>query len=344
MPGSTWQPKNTWELHKFKHHVTEKVNKELKTGRLLPLQSTNYVFLFTKPKVNKVESRFLIDCIPRNEVTISNPTLLPNIKEILNWTAATKFKSKLDLIDGYHNIRIHPDSVKHSTIVTHMGLHDSQVMQQGDKNTPATMMRVINHLLTYQLDRIYKIYIDDIIIATHTYAEHKKRVREIMRVLEKAGMWFNKDKCKILPKRLHILGFIITEHELEPDSTKIESIKQYPRPTTRKKLQRFMVMVNYLRIFCPNLAVKAGPLSELQGGTKRFKWTEMHEESFKQCKEIIQSNRVLKLINHESGEPIYLITDASQSGIVGSIAQYDSTGKIRPAEFHSRKFNPRQFY
>jgi len=105
-----------------------------------------------------------------------------------------------------------------------------------------------------------------------------------------------------------------------------------------------MGMVNYLRIFCPNLAIKAGPLSELQGETKRFKWTEMHEESFKQCKEIIQSNRVLKSINHESGEPIYLITDASQSGSAGWIGQYDSTGKIRPAEFHSRKFNPTQFY
>jgi len=225
-----------------------------------------------------------------------------------------------------------------------MGLHDSQVMQQGDKNTPATMMTVMNHLLRYQLDRICKIFIDDIIIATHTYAEHKKAVREIMRVLEKAGMWFNKDKCEILPKRLHILGFIMTEHGLEPDPTKINSIRQYPRPTTRKKLQRFMGMVNYLRIFCPNLAIKAEPLSELQGETKRFKWTELHKESFKQCKEIIQSNRVLKPINHESGELIYLITDASNSGIAGWIGQYDSTGKIRPAEFHSRKFNPTQFH
>ena len=103
-------------------------------------------------------------------------------------------------------------------------------------------------------------------------------------------------------------------------------------------------MVNYLRIFCPNLAVIAGPLSELQGETKRFRWTELHEESFKQCKEIIQSNRILKPINYELGEPIYLVTDASQSGIVGCIRQYDSTGKIRPAEFHSRKLNPTQFH
>ena len=135
-----------------------------------------------------MEPRFLIDCILRNEVIISDSILLLNIKEILNWTAARKFKTKVDLTDGYHNIRIHPNSVKHSTIVTHMGPHDSQVMQQGDKNAPATMIRVMNHLLRYQVDRICKIYIDDIIIATHTYAAHKKAVREVIRVLEKAGM------------------------------------------------------------------------------------------------------------------------------------------------------------
>jgi len=202
----------------------------------------------------------------------------------------------------------------------------------------------MNHLLRYQLDRICKIYIDDIIIATHTYAEYKKAVRETMRVLEKPGIWFNKDKYEILPKKLHILGFIITEHRLEPDPTKIDSIKQYPRSMTRKKLQRVMSIVNYLRIFCPNLAVIAGSLLELQGETKRFRCTELHEESFKQCKEIIQSNRVLKPINHESGEPIYLVTDASQSGIAGWIGQYNSTGKTRPAELHSRKLNPIHIY
>jgi len=63
----------------------------------------------------------------------------------------------------------------------------------------------------------------------------------------------------------------MTEHMLEPDPTKIDSIRQYSRPTTRKKLQRFMGIVNYLRIFCLNLVVKAGPLLELQGETKRFK-------------------------------------------------------------------------
>jgi len=216
---------------------------------------------------------FLVDCIPRNAVTIPDLTSLPNIKEIINCTAARKFRSKLDRTDRYHNIRIHPDSVKHSTIVIYMGLHDSLVTQQEDKNAPATIMRVMNNLLRNELDKICKIYIDNIIIATHTYGEYKAAVKEVMKTLEKVGMWFNKDKYEILPKRLHMLGHIITEHGLEPYSIKIDSIREYARPKTRKQLQRFIGMINYLRDFCLKIAVVSEHLSELQGETKRFKWT-----------------------------------------------------------------------
>jgi len=100
--------------------------------------------MFTILKADKKEPRFLIDSIPRNKITIKDLTPLPNIKEIINWVAARKYRSKLDLTDGYHNIRVHSDSVKHHTILTHMGKFDSLVMLQRDCNAPATMMRAMN--------------------------------------------------------------------------------------------------------------------------------------------------------------------------------------------------------
>jgi len=126
------------------YYITQKINKELATGRMRASKSDNCIWMFTILKADKKEPRFLIDCILRNKVTIKDLTLLPNVKGIINWVAARKFRSKLDLTDGYHNIRVHPDSVKHNTILTHMGKFDSLVMLQGDCNVPATMMRVMN--------------------------------------------------------------------------------------------------------------------------------------------------------------------------------------------------------
>jgi len=102
-----------------------------------------------------------------------------------------------------------------------------------------------------------------------------------------------------------------------------------------------MGVVNYLARFCKDLATKGRCLYELQGSTKQFKWTHLHDEAFKQVKELIMSNAVLKPINHDSNEQIYLITDASNIGLSGWIGQKED-GVIRPAVFHSRCLNKGQ--
>jgi len=92
-----------------------------------------------------------------------------------------------------------------------------------------------------------------------------------MDILGKAKIWFNKKKYQILPQRLEILGHILTDKGLQADPTKIKQIQDYPVPTTRKQLQRFMGIVNYLRGYCPDLASISTGLAELQEETKQFK-------------------------------------------------------------------------
>jgi len=68
---------------------------------------------------------------------------------------------------------------------------------------------------------------------------------------------------------------------------------------------------SYFLLMCPDLASISTGLAELQGETKRFIWTYIHQKAFDRCKELIMSNQILQPINHESGKLIYLITNAS---------------------------------
>ena len=78
--------------------------------------------MFTQPERDKPEERrFLQDCRPRNAVTIRNHTPLPNTEEAIEFVAARPLWSKIDLTDGYHNIRIYPHSEEHTTFLCHMG-------------------------------------------------------------------------------------------------------------------------------------------------------------------------------------------------------------------------------
>jgi len=154
-------------------------------------------------------------------------------------------------------------------------------------------------------------------------------------------MWFNKDKCQIMPQRMELFRHVLHNNGLEANHEKITKVVDFKTPTNRREIQRFMGWVNYLARFCKDLATKGRCLYELQGLTKQFKWTHLHDEAFKQFKELIMSNAVLKAINHDSDEQIYLITDARNVGLSGWIGQKEDS-VIKPAAFHSRCLNKGQ--
>ena len=54
------------------------------------------------------------------------------------------------------------------------------------------------------------------------------------------------------------------------------------------------------------------------------------------------SNKVHKPINPDPDQRIYLICDSSNIGLSGCIGQMQDDGIIRPARFHSKKFNNAQ--
>ena len=85
IPGATW-PVRDWKqsYNRFLPEFTEKINSEIISGRIVPNESTQYITMFTKAKADKPEPRFLLDCVPRNKVTIKDKTPRPNISQIID--------------------------------------------------------------------------------------------------------------------------------------------------------------------------------------------------------------------------------------------------------------------
>ena len=54
----------------------------------------------------------------RNQYTEKDKTPLPNQDLILQTVAANPFRSKIDLTDGYHNIRVEEADEKYTTFMT----------------------------------------------------------------------------------------------------------------------------------------------------------------------------------------------------------------------------------
>ena len=59
-------------------------------------------------------------------------------------------------------------------------------------------------------------------------------------------------------------------------------------------------------------------------------------------KQLVSRYEVMKPINHESEKPIWLITDASDTGVGAWVGQGPTSDTARPAALHSQKFSNAQ--
>jgi len=75
--------------------------------------------MFVKIKVGKL--RLCADYRALNEVTKKDRHLLPLISEVLDRLGGAKYFTKLDIKDGYHNIRIREGDESKTTLSTRLG-------------------------------------------------------------------------------------------------------------------------------------------------------------------------------------------------------------------------------
>jgi hypothetical protein len=187
-PGAKWSPRYHTNYDRFQPQMMEKIRTELATGRIRPSSEPNTILLFTTPKKDldakgEPQPRYVYDAVPRNE-QVNKPTMpMPSVKQIIEWLAGKNYRSKYDIVDGYHNIRMHEDSVKWTAFETMIGTFVSEVMQQGCALAPQTMMRAMSYLLRDYIGDTVMVYIDDILIGTDTYEEHVRITREIMQIM-----------------------------------------------------------------------------------------------------------------------------------------------------------------
>ena len=138
------RPRKFTPAEAFRDQLEEKIDRELQSGRIYPATDPSACSIFMVKKYDKPnEARFLFDLVDRNKITQKDNTPIPDITSIINQIARHPFRSKIDLTDGYHNVRIEPESEKYASFYTTIGTFRTRVMQQGDCNAPATFMKLM---------------------------------------------------------------------------------------------------------------------------------------------------------------------------------------------------------
>jgi hypothetical protein len=114
-------------------------------------------------------------------------------------------------------------------------------------------------------------YIDDILIHSENLEDHAVHVRECLERLEKYGLKLNINKCDFGARRIKYLGHIISAEGVQPSDDKIKAVRDFPEPTSVKKIREFTGLCNYFRNHIKNYALLSGHLSRLT--KKNCEWT-----------------------------------------------------------------------
>ena len=278
--------------------------------------------------------RSLADLRELNKRIRRKPFPLPKINDILQKLEGFQFATALDLNMGYYHIRLSPFSSSLCTIVLPWGKYEYLRLPMGLCNAPDIFQEKMSELMSGL--EFARAYIDDLLIITNgTFETHLKQLEQVLTRLAEANLKVNLVKSHFAQHETEYLGYEITRDGIRPKMKKVKAIMQIETPTTRKKLRRFIGMVNFYRDVWPMRAHVLAPLSKLTSNKVPWKWTEEHQQAFEEMKRIIAKETLLTYPNFS--KPFTIHTDASDLQLGACISQ---DGK--PIAFYSRKLNPAQ--
>ena len=125
-----------------------------------------------------------IDFSDLNKKTIKNRYPFPRIDEIMDDLFGAKYFSKIDLISGYHQIRMKEEDVQKTAFRCHYGHFEFLVVPFGLANSPATFQACMNRIFFKYLIRFVLVFFDDILIYSKTWEEHLQHVEIVLKSLQ----------------------------------------------------------------------------------------------------------------------------------------------------------------
>jgi hypothetical protein len=313
------------------------IEDNVRSGFIRPTNSPHGApILFVRKKDGSL--RLCVDYRGLNKITKKDRYPLSLISDLLDTPQKARTYTKIDLRHAYHLVRIAEGEEWKTAFHTRYGSFEWLVMLFGLSNAPAAFQRFMNNIFGDLLDVCVIVYLDDILIYSDDMSQHKKHVKEVLRRLQKHGLYANARKCKFHRDSVEYLGYILTSDGLRMAKDKVQTILDWLEPRKVKDIQSFLDFANFYRRFIYGYSEITTPLTRLTRKNAPWNFDSKCRAAFDKLKE--EFTHAPLLTHWVPDSQIVVETDASDYALAAILSIHSSDGEIHPIAFHSRSFNP----
>ena len=312
----------------------------LQAGVLLPVTEAtpwinSFVLVEKRDNHRQVKLRICLDPKNLNKAVMREPFHFRTPKDISHLLADACILTVCNCKNGYWHQILDEASSYLTTFNTEVGRYRFTIMPFG--------ITVAGDIFQQKLDECFShiknlIVIEDdiMVIGKHdNHKDHDLAFTTLLQTARRCNIKLNYDKLKFKCTEVSFYGKTYMTNGCKPAQNKITAIIEMPPPSSKKEVQSFIRMINYLTKFSLRLTKLSEPIIELIKEKVTFTWGPEHQESFTMLKKELVRAPVLTYYNPQ--KETILQTDASTKGL-GACLLHDE----KPIYFASKALTEMQ--
>jgi hypothetical protein len=293
-----------WEEAEVKRQIDALVE----LGKMKPSNS-EYACRVTLHVKKDGSRRFCGDYRPLNAQIRRDSFPMPLVEDVIDQLGDSAWFTALDLQSGFWQIRMAPEDVKKTALITKTGLYNWTVMPFGLKNATSTFTRIMSEVFRELGSKFLKVFVD----------EHLQHLRMVLCTLRGVNLKLNLNKCSFAAKSITFLGHVVSGDGTTPDPGKIEAVLHFPQPRTVTNVKSFLGLTGYYRKYVKGYACLAAPLFELTKKDADFVWSIGCQQAFQALKSVL--TRAPILTRPDFKKELCLDVDWSPKGVGAILSQ-----------------------
>ncbi|XP_070042751.1 uncharacterized protein [Nicotiana tomentosiformis] len=166
-----------------------------------------------------------VHCLQQfNKVTIKNKNTLRRIDNLFDQLLGVMVFKKIDLISGYHQLKIRTSDIPKVAFRTHYGHYKFLVIYFSLTNGLATFMHLMNSVFKPYFNSFVIVFIDDILVYSCS-REHEHHLRIVLQILRAKKLYAKFSKCAFWLDTVAFLGHVVSSDSIKVNPKKIEAVQ-----------------------------------------------------------------------------------------------------------------------